>query len=129
MIKNCTSREESIRLLELGVIPETADKYYFLDPTPAGNIYHLVDISVESGIRNLPEFKEGDIPCWSLSALLNLIPKDRKIELLSWEDKFSTSGPRFGWIAQDISFTSGFKSTPFDAVYTLVCLWLTGGKL
>ena len=74
MVRGYTTIEQSKKLVELGLDPSTADMYYFLDPTPAGNIYHLAVQRVDVGIKNLPQYNEGDIPCWSLSALLELMP-------------------------------------------------------
>ena len=72
-IKSYTDIEQSKKLAEILPI-EGADMYYFLDPTPAGNIYHLTVKRVDVGIKNLPQYGEGDIPCWSLAALLSLLP-------------------------------------------------------
>lgn len=77
-IKSFTSLEQSKKLAE--ILPlESADMYYFLDPTPAGNIYHLVVQQIAFGVRTRePEYYKGDIPCWSLAALLSVIPKHFK---------------------------------------------------
>jgi len=73
-IKSYTSVEQSRKLAE--ILPlESADMYYFLDPTPAGNIYHLVVQRVDFGTKNLPQYDEGDISCWSLASLLEEIPE------------------------------------------------------
>ena len=72
-MKSYTDLEQSKKLAE--ILPlESADMYYYLDPTPAGNIYHLVVQRVDFGIKSLPQYNEGDIPCWSLVALLNILP-------------------------------------------------------
>lgn len=64
MNKICTSLEQSKKLMELGIDVNTADMYYDV------NNY---------GIQSKPEVAIGevwskDIPAWSLSALLELIP-------------------------------------------------------
>ena len=77
-IKAFTDLEQSRKLAE--ILPlESADMYYFLDPTPAGNIYHLTVQRVDVGIKNLPQYDEGDIPCWSLAALLSVLPNNENI--------------------------------------------------
>ena len=49
--------------------------YYFLDPIPVGNIYIPSLIFIEKHLKSrMPEYDKGDIPCWSLSALLELMP-------------------------------------------------------
>ena len=65
MSKICTSQEQSKKLVELGIDVNTADMYYDC------NSY---------GIQGKPEVAVGkvwskDIPTWSLTALLKLIPK------------------------------------------------------
>jgi len=74
-IKSYTDLEQSKKLAE--ILPlESADMYYFLDPTPAGNIYHIVIPRIDFGIKTRkPEYNEGDIPCWSLAALLSVLQK------------------------------------------------------
>ena len=62
MSKICTSIEQSKKLIALGIDVNTADMYYDV------NSY---------GIQGKPEVGIGwskDIPAWSLSALLELIP-------------------------------------------------------
>jgi len=83
-----TSIEQSKKLVELGLNPDTADMYYFCDPTPAGNVMHPTLIIVEKHLHSrLPEYDKGDIPCWSLGALLELMPasieevKDHNVDL------------------------------------------------
>lgn len=77
-IKSFTSLEQSRKLAE--ILPlESADMYYFLDPTPAGNIYHIVIPQIDFGIKTIePEYDKGDIPCWSLAALLGVLPSSIK---------------------------------------------------
>ena len=74
IFKAFTSLEQSKKLAE--ILPlESADMYYFLDPTPAGNIYHLVVQRIDFGVRTRePEYDKGDIAVWSLYTLLELIP-------------------------------------------------------
>jgi hypothetical protein len=75
-MQHYTSIEQSKKLVELGLNPDTADMYYFCDPTPAGNVMHPTLIIVEKHLHSrLPEYDKGDIPCWSLGALLELMPK------------------------------------------------------
>lgn len=74
-IKSYTDLEQSKKLAQI-LSHESADMYYFLDPTPAGNIYHIVIPQIDFGTKTRePEYNKGDIPCWSLMALLSVIPK------------------------------------------------------
>lgn len=75
-IKAYTNLEQSRKLAE--ILPlESANAYYLLDPTPAGNIYHLVVWRIDFGVRTRePEYDKGDIPCWSLAALLDVLESE-----------------------------------------------------
>lgn len=103
MNKICTSQEQSQKLMELGIDVNTADMYYDV------NSY---------GIQSKPEVAVGkvwskDIPAWSLTALIGLIPK------------FS--------LERDISNNAGYQlhynyntiyyDEPVDAAFDMVC-WL-----
>lgn len=103
MSKICTSQEQSKKLVELGIDVNTADMYYDC------NSYC---------IQSKPEIAIGtvwskDIPAWSLTALLKLIPK------------FS--------LEKDISKNTGYQlcynyntvcyDEPVDAAFEMIC-WL-----
>lgn len=62
MNKICTSIEQGKKLVELGIDISTADMFWADGERPA--IWNNKDISLE----------ELDIPAWSLSALLEIIP-------------------------------------------------------
>jgi len=64
MNKICTSIEQSKKLMELGIDVNTADMYWWY----GGKVYYVE--AMEDGDFN----KESDIPCWSLAALLEVIP-------------------------------------------------------
>ena len=66
MNKICTSLEQSKKLIELGIDVTTADMYYM-----NGTKHVLVIPNYETDFFNL---QEDDVPAWSLSALLELIP-------------------------------------------------------
>ena len=103
MSKICTSLEQSQKLVELGIDVNTADMYYDC------NSY---------GIQGKPEVAVGtvwskDIPSWSLTALIGLMPK------------FS--------LEKDISNNAGYQlcynyntvyyDEPVDAAFEMIC-WL-----
>ena len=63
-----TTIEQSKRLIELGIDPKTADLVYpawTLSETPTEDELSIIDGTLE----------DDDIPSWSLSALMNLMPK------------------------------------------------------
>ena len=67
MAKICTTIEQSKKLTELGLSRETSDMYYWCGESIRFGGYKAQD-------------KDYDIPCWSLAALLNVLPKELKIE-------------------------------------------------
>lgn len=77
---NYTSIEQSKKLLELGLSPESADMFYNEEPDET-YLKDIVDtkypmILREGYIRFLEEY--GVFPCWSLGALLEVMPIIKK---------------------------------------------------
>lgn len=66
----CTTKEQSERLLALGLKKETADMYYSYFRDRIGYTYDLIPKSAELGDRR-------SIPTWSLHRLLELCGIDR----------------------------------------------------
>jgi hypothetical protein len=111
-MKSYTDLDQSRKLAEFLPI-ESADMYYFLDPTPAGNIYHIVIPRIDFGVRTKePEYNEGDIPCWSLTALMNVL------------DRGATFKTPKGWACQSYiefkAITSDYYSNPIDACVAMI---------
>lgn len=65
-----TSIEQSKKLVEAGLNKNTADMFYIFDP--------FVQDIAGVGFGN-PE-EEGDIPCWSVGNLIEMLPKSIFIE-------------------------------------------------
>ena len=103
MSKICTSQEQSKKLVELGIDVNTADMYY------DANSY---------GIQGKPEVAVGkvwskDIPAWSLTALIGLIPK------FSLEKDISKNA---GYELHD-NYNTTYYDEPVDAAFEMIC-WL-----
>ena len=103
MAKICTSIEQSKKLIELGIDINTADMYYNV------NSY---------GIQSKPEVAIGkiwskDIPAWSLTALLKLIPK------FSLEKNISNNA---GYLLC-YNYNTTYYDEPVDAAFEMIC-WL-----
>lgn len=123
----CTSIEQSLKIIELGIDINTADMFY--SNRVGGNNYPL---PIESKM-NLPLLSQ-EIPAWSLSALLKLIPKH-----ILRKDKIhygQTFIPSFRWeitptaiyytdgndIMDDVSFRYGENNMELiDAVFEMFC--------
>ena len=103
MAKICTSIEQSKKLIELGVDVNTADMYYDV------NSY---------GIQSKPEVAIGkvwskDIPAWSLTALIGLMPK------FSLEKDISNNA---GYLLC-YNYNTTYYDEPVDAAFEMIC-WL-----
>ena len=66
MNKICTSIEQSKKLIELGINIKTADMYWWY----SGNRYCVESMDDDDFNEN------SDIPAWSLSALIKVLPAD-----------------------------------------------------
>ena len=117
MVRGYTTVEQSKRLLSLGLDPNSADMYYFLDPTPSGNIYHLAVQRIDMGVKNLPKYSDGDLPCWSLAALLELIPMTKMCHYDLYYCQYIEEGKDF-----PIYSTAEYNNS-IDAAFEMVC-WL-----
>lgn len=61
-----TTREQSERLLAMGIKPETADCH--IEMAPSGMFYTYIT-------QNYHGFASNTVPAWSLTRLLDLMPK------------------------------------------------------
>lgn len=101
MNKICTSIEQSKKLLELGIDRKTSDLYYWCGS----------DLRI-GGYRAQDE--ELDIPAWSLTALLELIP--------NWHMQTQDNGIGILYgCKKEIKIIEG--ETPLDAAFQMV-VWL-----
>lgn len=78
----CTTKEQSLRLLSLGLNPGTADMYLEKSPLPeAGEYYiHVLTKDIDADDWFSARMNRDIIPAWSLSRLLEMIPVDIKDE-------------------------------------------------
>ena len=115
-----TSIDESKHLIELGLKAETADMYY--NPTDWQHTQY----------EKIPEittnFMEGDLPCWSVGQLLELMPERIMIEnhVSSVMNLTKVSGG-YGVIydAPELYHQTLMVGTfPIDACYSMMCYLL-----
>ena len=125
-----TSIEESKKLLELGLSAESADMCY---------IKNSILVGIDVPFVKDKFSKQGDIPCWSLGALLEVMPK-----FIPFED--SESNPNHKHLGYNWKLTSKclmystfilgdynlchkdyiqfyYKDSPIEAAYNMV-VWL-----
>lgn len=132
-MQHYTTIAQSKKLVELGLNPDTANMYYFCDPTPAGNVMHPTLIVVEKHLHSrFPEYDKGDIPCWSLGALLELMPKIHE------DDNDNGCCPNLskGWdnsqwhcVYRSSIHITGWYDNPIDAAFEMVCWLLENGYI
>ena len=94
----CTSIEQSKRLIELGIDRKTSDMYYWCGS----------DLRI-GGYRAQDE--ELDIPAWSLSALLDILPKGKVLIDDLHSNKYKVIG---------YNLDTDYYDEPLDACYQMI---------
>ena len=120
VIMIATTIEQSKRLLELGLDPESADMTYLLFSDGK------YSIKVEIGER---QKGESFLPAWSLSALLEVMPNNDYWDICLWQYQ----GQRWQCVFDDVEFSNGetkafVADAPITAAYEMVC-WLLRNNL
>ena len=119
----CTSIEQSKRLLELGLDPKTSDMSYseeYFGRDNDGNDEWCWRLNACRFID-----VEGIIPAWSLSALLEVIPKECEPDL----QKSPISGVYFAhWFADGKPYITDDHGNAVAAAYEMV-FWLLTNNL
>lgn len=140
MNKICTSIEQSKKLIELGIDVYTADMFFAMNGT-----LPVVSKYIDDGFVTAVD---GAIPCWSLSALMNLLPSEfttenkfgkykyeikiRKYKLTDDVDIYQIAYGNYKWY-EDGSHSwkdminTGQKEELLDAAFEMVC-WLKENK-
>lgn len=108
--KICTTIEQSKKLIELGVDINTADI-----------VYNVLD---ESYIRHDTPIDKYHTPAWSLSVLVDLMPKNVEIERthIGWRCDYYSNRDSLLKYGKD-------KNTLFDAAFEMVCWLKENGKI
>lgn len=114
-----TTLVQSRHLLELGLDPKTADCHY----KDIGNVGEHYKLEVGGLVGN------NDIPAWSLSALLEVMPNN------DYWDIYLCQAQDGKWqsVWNDCEISNGeakdfIADTPIDATYEMVC-WLLEQKI
>ena len=123
MNKICTSIDQSKRLIELGIDVNTADMVYCVELYKEGWKYSNEAYPIDGTLEG------DDIPAWSLSALLGLMPK-----LYEFENDPNDGGcqPNLckGWdnnqwhiVYRSSIYITEWYDDPIDACVEMLC-WL-----
>ena len=139
----CTSIEQSKKLLSLGIDPNTADMWY----SYYGNSKYNPTVAYKGQQWFLCQIRNSlhdDIPCWSLAALLNLLPSEftekgkysettyeiyiRKYALTENVDLYQIAYGNYkfyedGNTSWKDMINTGEKENLIDAVFQMIC-WL-----
>ena len=109
MNKICTTLEQSKKLIELDLDVNTADMMWFDD-----GLGEPMEI-----VCSYNPTTSDDVPAWSLSALLGLMPLGSRLLKGSDISKYHFDYPNCG--------NTGWYDNPIDAAYEMVC-WLLENK-
>ena len=121
---NYTSIEQSKKLLELGLSPESADICYqavtrYSDPADGYYDSTIKRSSLDMGY-------EDDIPCWSVAALRNLIPVGIKMNdetvLFKNHNRIDKSWVYY-FITESDNVAVQFTGSDLNAAYEMI-VWL-----
>jgi len=124
-MQHYTTIEQSKKLLELGMNPETADMNYYYQ----SDVRKYITVPMAD-----KPFDEDDLPCWSLSALLEVMPPylfewERGIDLNIYRS-LNGKGWHVSYMPNNINDmqTDKFRQithgdTPIEAAFNMV-VWL-----
>ena len=121
MNKICTSVEQSKKLIELGIDVNTADMYWWF----SGKRYYVE--AMDDDDFN----EEGDIPAWSLSGLLELMPfhiieNNKRYGFYQWKG-LNPQGETY-WFEYKSNtgerlYETNHLNNPIDAAFEMI-VWL-----
>ena len=110
----CTTIEQSKKLIELGIDINTADLTVTNYPLQDGSRFDFIRCKLPNDtFPSITDGKSEKIPAWSLSALLELIPK------FSLEkDVSNNEGYQLHY-----NYDTTYYDNPVDAAFEMIC-WL-----
>lgn len=126
MNKNCTSIEQSKKLVEILPLESADAKYGYIAP------YEYSDRMYDEGYDEIPypitfikkdysnffvEEYDGELPCWSLAALLNVLPDGTDII----KEEADTENERYMCtVGINNDIISTFANNPVDVCYEMI---------
>ena len=150
MNKICTSIQQSKKLIELGIDINTADMCYYYDHNWSNEHIEIPKVCDNNYEQFIPESEEDDIPAWSLTALIDLLPSEfiikndlgtfkYKIDIRKYKyaDEKNLYQIVYGSIKTDADgqysfkdmINTGEKESLFDAVFEMIILLKENNKL
>ena len=122
MDKICTTIEQSQKLIELGIDVKTADMLWTYDFT----------VNAINGLNVISELlkpEENDIPAWSLSKLMELMPKDESKTIDLYLGGSNGMEHTFDWFCtcdendEPYNYKTFQSKSPIDCTFEMIC-WL-----
>lgn len=92
----CTSKEQSERLLALGLKRETADCILVQNPFYTDEYVMFPIVDVDETLEN--EMRDESIPAWSLHRLINIYSKNSIVPMVKLDEI------NFDWLVNEIAF-------------------------
>lgn len=120
MNKICTTIEQSKKLIELGIDIITADMYWWA----TSKKYYIE--AMDDGDFNE---REGHVPAWSLSALLDVLPVLKRIGYEKAKPNIYFNVFTNKWVCNSLYYTSSSYDKPLDAAFEMVCWLKENGKI
>ena len=127
---NYTSIEQSKKLLELGLNPDTADMCYDLGEGETKAHLECENFICYFTNNEYPECADRYIPTWSLVALLELMPQRIYMSGAAHQFQLDKNWDNKTWqCAYDAhnSYIEKTGNTPLEAVYNML-IWLIENK-
>ena len=125
MTKICTTIDQCKKILELGIDINTADLTITNYPLQDGSRFDFICCKLPNDtFPSITDGKSEKIPAWSLSALVDLMPKNVEIERthIGWRCDYYSNSDSLLKFGKD-------KNTLFDAVYEMVVWLLENNKI
>lgn len=125
MNKVCTSRHQSLKLIELGINIKTAD----MDYIPFANNPQEYDCVINVWNN---EHEKDWIPAWSLSALLGLMPKIYEYKTDAGCQPLLCKGwdnSKWHVVYRSSIHITEWYNDPLDAAFEMICWLLENKKL
>lgn len=135
---NCTNIEQSKKLLDLGLSPESADMFYYKENAFNGALSAFNSALMVKGLNC--DFPIDTIPAWSLGALLEVMPPylfewERGIDLNIYRN-LNGKGWHVSYMPNNIESMQKDKfrqitngNTPLEAAFNMVVWLLENGYI
>ena len=122
MVHYYTNIKQSKKLIELGLNSETAYMVYRMEFNPYDNVYVLNEEYTEL-LKFSSDFLQEDVPCWSLGALLGMMPifDEQNATLECCTDE---TGKVFSYNIEYQNIKNiGYYKTSIETAYNMI-IWL-----